>query len=135
MAGPVALRGYRELMQALAEADRDTRLGIRKTFREVAEPVRRQAESLATQRISRIGPRWSRMRVGQTTKVVYVAPKQRGIRVRGPHPRRRPNLAALLLERAMEPALNANEQRIAQATEQTLDRIAGDFNHQGGNPL
>ena len=131
MAGPIALRGQRELLAALAKADRETRLGVRRELRGVAEPVRREAQTLALSEISGMAksPKWAGMRTGVTRKLVYVAPRQRGVRGRGPG--RRPNLADLLMVRAMEPALQHNERRTEAALEEMLDRVADDFNKGG----
>lgn len=112
-------------MRALARADKETRLGVRRELRQVAEPVQRDAELFARQRIPRIGERWARMRVGITTKTVYVAPSQRS-RDRS---RRRPNLAGLLMDRAMQPALDAHEHETVRELDRMLDRVADRFNH------
>jgi hypothetical protein len=130
---PVYVRGFHELQTAFAHADREVRLGSRKVLRDVAEPVRRDAEGLALQTIPRIGLRWSKMRIGITRNLVYVAPRQRGVKTRGYNARRRPNLAGLLMDRAMEPALEQNEPQIAAAFERGLDRICDEFNT--GGPL
>ena len=129
--GEVYVRGMRELSRAFAYADRDSRRELRAAFREVAEPVARDAESLAVARIRRmpLSPRWSLMRVGVTRTAVYVAPKQRGVKVRGPDPRKRRNLADLMMDRAMEPALEQNQHEIEVAVEHALDRLADHFNH------
>ena len=128
--GEVYVRGMRELSRAFAYADRDSRRELRAAFREVAEPVARDAESLAVARIRRMpeSPRWSLMRVGVTRTAVYVAPKQRGVRRRD-DPHRRPNLADLMMDRAMEPALEQNQHEIEVAVEHALDRLADHFNH------
>jgi len=128
---PVVVRGIRELSAAFAKADRDVRLGWRHGLRDIAEPVRRDAEQLAVQEISHIGPRWARMRIGVTRRVVYVAPRQRGIKATGDRRKARPNLADLLMDRAMEPALHTHEHQIEAATEQLLDHMANDFNRGG----
>jgi hypothetical protein len=126
----VQVRGLREVNAAFAKADRQTRLGVRAGLRDVAEPVRRDAEQLAASTIPRMprSPRWSRMRVGVTRTLVYVAPRQRGARGRN-NPRARPNLAPLLMDRAMQPALDRHENEIEGRFEQLLDHIADDFNH------
>jgi hypothetical protein len=130
--GPaVEVRGLRELQAAFAKADRETRLGLRGALREIAEPVRRDAETLATSSIPRIGPKWSKMRTGVTRKLVYVAPRQRGVKTRGADPRRRPNLATLLMDRAMEPALESHEPALELAVDHMLDEVANDFNRGG----
>ena len=124
MASPrtIKVHGLREMSLAFSKADKDLKKNLRSTLREVAEPVREEAASRASHEIRNIGPRWSQMRVGVTSKVVYVAPRQRS---RGGS--RRPNLASLLMERAMEPALEANAGQIEDACEDMLDKIARDW--------
>ena len=125
----VVVKGLRDVNAAFAHTDRDLRLGWRAGMRHVAEPVRRDAQELAMDSIRRMpsSPRWARMRVGVTRSVVYVAPRQRGTRGRGPS--RRPNLGNLLMDRAMEPALQRHEHDTAAAFEQLLDTVADRFNH------
>lgn len=85
---------------------------------------------------------WTQMRVGVTTRLVYVAPQQRGSRAAvthrvslfggrvklgknlGPH---RPNLATLLMERAMSPALDANIGRVEREFGDMLDKVGADW--------
>jgi hypothetical protein len=128
----IELAGYRELMRDFARVDRDSQRFIRVAFAEAAEPVRVDAESLSLSQIPRmpLSPEWAQMRVGVTSTLVYVAPKKRGVKSRNPYdPRRRPNLADLMMERAMRPALEQNEPRIERTVEHALDRIADEFNH------
>jgi hypothetical protein len=127
MAAAVTVRGLRELQAALAKADRETRLGVRGELRQVAEPVRLGAEELAASSIRRIGPRWSKMRVGITRSLVYVAPRERGTRRR--QPSSRPNFGTLLMDRAMQPALDQHASEIEVRFENMLDTVANDFNH------
>lgn len=108
----------------MARADRDVKREFKKTLKAVAEPVRSRAETLARDNIRNIGDRWSGMRIGATQTVVYVAPKQRGGKG---GPLARPNLAALLMDRAMQPALDENESVIEGAVEVMFDRIAIDW--------
>jgi hypothetical protein len=124
----VRIRGMRELNRAFEHAGREARKELRETFRDVAQPVRRDAEQLAEAKIRNIGAKWPQMRVGVTRTSVYVAPKQRGVKTRGASSRRRPNLAPLMMERSLEPALLRNEATIEHATEVALDRIADTFN-------
>jgi hypothetical protein len=70
------------------------------------------------------------MRVGTTRSLVYVAPVKRGVRGAADR-RRRPNLAPLLMDRAMEPALAQNEAEVERAFTRLFDEISDDFN-QGG---
>jgi hypothetical protein len=129
VASAVGLRGYRELQAAFARADRESRLFVRGEFRQIAEPIRRDAETLAAAKIRRMerSPQWAKMRIGITRNLVYIAPRQRGVRSRGADPRRRPNLAPLLMERAMEPALERHAAGIERTLDRALDRIADHF--------
>lgn len=134
MPGTIRVQGLHELQAALAKADRQTRLGVRGALRQVAEPVQRGAEELARANISRIGRKWSKMRVGVTQNLVYVAPRQRGHRGgRGPASRYRSDqlFADRLMDRAMQPALDRYASGIEARFEGFLDRIADDFNHGG----
>lgn len=121
----VTIRGLRDLNKAFAQADKDARRFVRAAEREIAEPVRKAAEQLAVTEISHIGPAWSQMRIGVTQKVIYVAPKKRGTRDAS---LRRPNLAGLLMNKAMQPALDQNADRIEAAIEHALDKVADRFN-------
>lgn len=121
--GAVRVRDLAETNRALRKADRDVRLGFRKGLREVAEPVRADAERLAAAEIRNIGPDWSRMRTGITTEVVYVAPRKRGIK-KGAG--KRPNLAPLLAEQ-MEQALDNNADQIEGRFGDVIDRVADQF--------
>jgi hypothetical protein len=125
----VIVKGLREVNAAFAKTDRDIRLGWRAGMREVAEPVRRDAEASASASIRNMpgSPRWSRMRTGVTRTMVYVAPRQKGAR-RNPYARR-PNLADLLMDRAMEPALARHEHEIEERIDHLVDVAAFNFNH------
>jgi hypothetical protein len=131
MAGMLVVENYTNVMRAFAKADRDIRLGWRTEMRRVAEPVRVQAEQLAVATIPRMArsPKWARMRTGVTQKEVYIVPRQRG--VRGRNPKSRPNLADLMMNRAMQPALDRNRGNIIRGFEQALDRMAAEFNRSG----
>ena len=118
-ASGIEVKGFREMRRNLRSADKDLDKGLRKSLRAAAEPVRRDAESLAESRITNIGPVWGRMRTGVTQSMVYVAPRQRGRRGR----LKRPNLAGLLEDRAMQPALDANEDDIEREIGDMLDGL------------
>lgn len=123
----IRVKGFREMQRVLKVAPRDLRLEMRRELRGVAEPVRLDAERLARSRITRIGVPWSQMRVGVTQRLVYVAPRQRGVKARGDRRYRRPNLADLLMGRAMEPALAENEGRIVNRLEHVLDIVGREW--------
>jgi hypothetical protein len=126
---PIYVTGLRELSAAYSKLERDTRLGLRHGLHDAAEPVRRDAENLAQAQITRIGPRWWKMRTGISRNLVYVAPVQRGVKTKGRLQLRRPNLADLLMDKAMEPALHRNEATVERLLDQVLDRAIADFNH------
>jgi hypothetical protein len=124
----VVVEGLREFQAALAKADRDTRLGVRADLRDVARPVADDAQHLALSTITgmRRSPKWAGMRVGVSRTLVYVAPRKRGVKS-GPAKRR--NLADLLMDNAMEPALERHTDEIEHSVEVVLDRVADRFNH------
>jgi hypothetical protein len=129
---PIVLRGQHELLASLTHADRALRLGVRRGLRQAAEPVQRGAEQLAVSGIRNMerSPKWARMRVGVTRNVVYVAPRQRGTKGTA-RASRRPNLADLLMDRAMQPALDQHVDEVEARLEELLDRISDEFNHGG----
>lgn len=127
----IAVRGLADVQAALKHADRQTRLGIRGELRQVAEPVRMGAEQLAQQNIRRIGPRWKKMRIGITRNLIYVAPRQRGVKGRSPLRRGR-QFADLLMDRAMQPSLDQHASEIENRFENLLETVADDFNHGAG---
>lgn len=121
----------RELQRLAAATGKEASKETRKALAEVAEPTRVDAERYAESGIRRIGPRWSRMRVGVTRRSVYVAPRQRGVKARGPDPRRRPRFADLMEERAMTPALEKNRDNFSRRVEDAFERIARNWNRKG----
>lgn len=109
MAGAVGMRlkGGAELERAFLQLRREVLAELKPALREIADVVRSDAEQRAGANIENIGPRWQRMRVGVTAKVVYVAPTSRR---HGGSPR--PNLGGLLMDQAMQPALDANQEAV-----------------------
>lgn len=114
----VRVEGLRDFLRAVNAADKQTKKLVRTGLREVAEPVRVEAEARASGSIRNIGPVWSRMKTGVTSRVVYVAPATRR---RGGSPR--PNLGRLLMTEALEPALEAKRNEVVDKVEQALDNI------------
>lgn len=117
-AGHVTVRGLRELNRAFDQMGKELKKELRDELKTVGEPVRQAAEQLAVANIRNVDQRWSAMRLGTTSRVVFVAPKAR--RRRGTP---RPNFGNLLLNRAMLPALEANEPKVIRGLEQMLDRV------------
>lgn len=99
----------------------------RAEIRAIGELVADDAESLALSTISGMprSPQWAEMRVGQNTELVYVVPWQRGAKSRK---RKRPNLAPLMLRRAMRPAKSLNEAEISRRFDALVARVCGKFN-------
>lgn len=122
-ADAVRVHGFRELNRAFARADRTLRDELRRGLREAAEPVRRDAESLARLEIRNIGVPWSRMRSRVTQRAVWVAPVERGVKSRAAERRRRPNLAGLLMDDAMQPSLDQNIGEVVDAIEDVLANV------------
>lgn len=119
--GAIRVRGLRELNRAFARADRTLRKEKNDALKRAAEPVRADAQALAAANISRLGLEWSRMRVGVTTRVVYVAPAKRAVSRGGPSAR--PNLAPLLMDEAMLPGLERNRETVVRELDHMLASV------------
>ena len=126
MAETIRVEGLRELQRAFKCADGTLQKDFRASLRAAAEPVRASAESLAVEKIRRIGVPWSRMRVGVTQREVYVAPVKRGQKGRDQR-LRRPNLFDLLMGRALEPALDRNIGKVEANVEKVLETVGRDW--------
>lgn len=125
--GGVRVKGLTELNRALKRTSKETRLGVRKEIRSVADPVKDDAESFASSRIRNIGGPWSEMRIGQTLDSVYVAPKQRGVGRGGDRSRKRKNLAGRLMDEAMQPALDRHAADAQERVDAMLVRVTNRF--------
>jgi hypothetical protein len=117
----VVVRGLRELQRDLGRYAVDVKKDLRRELQTVAEPIRTKAQGLAVSNIRNIGPTWERMRIGVIARGVYLAPKSRR---RGGSPR--PNLAPLLLDKAMQPAVDGSEAMVVAALEVMLDRVGAE---------
>jgi len=123
----VRIEGLRELQRAFRVFDRSLERGLREAMEASAEVVRFPAETLAAQTIKRSAIDWTRMRVGVARRVAYVAPVERGINTKSRGRRERysrPKLKTLLLDRALEPALEQNVPRVEQEFEDALRDLA-----------
>lgn len=125
----VTVSGFTELQKTAAQSEATLRADLNANWRRIAEPVADGAEALAVENIPRIGDKWYQMRPGITQSMVYVAPRQRGRR--GADPRKRRKFAGLLMDRAMEPALERNRTRVEHEVEEVLDRFVDKFNRGG----
>jgi hypothetical protein len=122
-AQPVRIEGLAELQRAFALVDRRLSRDLRSALESSAEPVRSDAQSLALTQIRRMTLPWSRMRTGVTRNSVYVVPVERGDKTRRGS-RRRPRFKNLMLERAMEPALERNRDRVVDEIDDTMVDLA-----------
>ncbi len=119
----VRVKGLSELNRDFKKMDRDLSKELRKSLKEAAEPVKDAAQELALTRIGNMprSPDWAGQRVGATARSVYIVPKRRR---RGGSPR--PNLANLLLEQAMEPALEEKSDEVAGRVDRMLGELGDD---------
>lgn len=115
----VKIDGLAEFERALKVAEPVVYRELRKALEDAARPTAERSHSLALQNIPKVTDPWSQFRVGSTTQVVYVAPKQRGSKA---GPRKRPNFASLLIKRALEPAVPFAEVELREQAEIALNR-------------
>ena len=125
--GAVRVRGLKELTRAFKAISKDLSKELNAELREAADPVKQEGEHLALTRIRNMprSPEWAGMRIwiSKARGVVFMVPAARGRRLRGSS---RPNLADLLMERAMEPALAANQGEVVDRVDRLLGRLAGE---------
>lgn len=115
----IKIQGLTELERALKEAEPLVYAELRKGLEAAGQPIAERSHALALQNIPKVTEPWSEFRVGSTTQVVYVAPKQRGSKV---GPRKRPKFATLLIKRALEPAVPGAEIELQRQAEAALNR-------------
>ena len=128
----IRVSGLTELLHGLRAADAGLYREVRKSIIEAGEVVKTDAQNKAGAEISNIGPVWSRMRLGMSgASAVYVAPASRRKAGHGAS-WARPNLARLLLDKAMIPAADEGrpivEERVIGALED-LHANAGLISH------
>lgn len=116
------IRGMPELKRALKDVGDTFGRELNKSLRLLAEPVRVSAEEKAIEKIGHMTPEWAAMRTGVTSRAVYVAPKARR---HGGSPR--PNLAGLLMDQAMQPALDEHAPAIERGVEELIDVIGARY--------
>lgn len=121
LAQPV--KGLDELNRAFALARDETQKSLPQLLKFVAEPVDRDAETLAA--IHGAGVAWSQFRIGVVRTAVYVAPVPKGTRI---VKRKRKNFASRLLNVAMIPALNKNRAVVEDGFDKLMARIERKFN-------
>lgn len=121
----VKVKGLRETARAFDAISDDLSKELTAGLRVAAEPVRAAAEMKAISKIGNMprSPAWAEQKiaVGRRTALVYMAPKKRQTRV---PQRKRKNLADLMMDRAMEPALIENEPQVVLGVNTVLDRLS-----------
>ena len=111
--------GLREFQRNLAKINKGASAAVRKGIRDAAKPVALRAEQHALGEISNIGLEWHRIRIGSPAGQVYLAPKMRN---RGGRPR--PNLAGLLMNEAMLPAVGEKREEFLRAVQKHFGRLS-----------
>lgn len=127
--GTIFVSGLEEVTRAFNRIDAGLARSMRKSLLKAGEPVREDAQALDAHVIRNLrrgpgpsGADWSGVRIGQTQKSVYIAPVERG---RGRNPKKkRPNFKNLMLDRAYEPALDHNREKVVDAFGGLFDDIA-----------
>jgi hypothetical protein len=117
--GTVHVQGLRELQRALKKLESELAGEIRRELHDLAKPVAVEASRLAAEEITNITPRWAAMKTGATMRGAYIAPAARRGRGTG-----RPNLAGLLMTRAMLPAAEHRRDDVIRGLEHMIDRLA-----------
>jgi len=124
MVGAVRVRGLRELSRDFRRMSGDISDELVDGLKAAAEDVRTDAENLALTRIRNMprSPHWAGMRIGvsKAQGLVFMVPSARGRGGRG-----RANLATLLMERSMDPALQQNAATVERKVGDVLDSLAG----------
>jgi hypothetical protein len=118
----IEVKGLREMQKAARIAGKTTNKEVQKALRDAGGPVADRAESLARSEIRNATLPWSRMKVGSTVKSVYITPAARRS---GGSPR--PNYGVLLLERAMNPAVEQTMDETVRRLEKAIDEIEDVF--------
>lgn len=116
----IIVRGRAEVERAFLDLRKEVLLGIKPALLEAVKPAAAEASRNMDADISNIGDRWDQVRVGATVKGVYLAPKQRRGRNRN---LARPNLAPLLTK-AMQQAVDDNQEKIVEAISLVIDAAA-----------
>lgn len=120
----VTVEGYEDVSRAFKGMSKDAKKDLRQALKRAGEPVRQEAERLAAGEIRNIHPgdRWSLMRLGVTSRYVYIAPKARRAGGSG-----RSNLAGLLIQEAMLPAAKAREDETRAELENAMYDLAARY--------
>jgi Holliday junction resolvasome RuvABC endonuclease subunit len=113
-AAPVRLvtKGDKELERAFRQLRKETLAGLRPALRQVGEIVRREGQAL----FERYDPK-SAAGYRVVVRMRGVAVEQRYRRTTGEHP----EFGPLQMEKALVPALEANEENVTEAVDRLID--------------
>lgn len=128
MAAGFRVNDLQIVTRGLQQVDREISRGITVELHSIGDLVARDARNLALTRIRKMSssPTWSLMRVGQTPRLIYVVPRNKGTRRR--LPTSRPNFSPLMLDRAMRPAVRRNRSEIDRRFNAVVSTVCGEFN-------
>lgn len=118
--GTVRVRGLKELTRDFKKISKDLSKEITKDLKEAAEPVKAGAEPLALGQIRNMTPKWAEMKIAVSNAkgtVIMVPASKRSVGSG------RTNLKGLLLDRAMEPALEQNADKVKDNINDILGNI------------
>lgn len=124
--GTVRVRGLKEMTRAFKRISKELDSMLVLELKDAGEDVRKDAEDLALGKITNMprSPRWAGMKitVNRAQGLVSMVPAARSARRKGGS---RPNLANLLLDRAMDPAKEKNAAAVVGKVEDLIDRLGG----------
>ena len=123
--GELVVRGYKELLRGLRDADKNTRKEVRAALRASGESVKAAAAQNALDRFHNAGRTAAGYRVVVRQRGVSV---EQGVRkVTG----KRPDYGGLQMKDALIPALDQNEEKVKTDMELAMDKVAAIFNAGG----
>jgi len=111
--------GAEEVSEAFLALGLEVRKAIGPALAAAADPIASDAAQRAMSNIRNMTSRWSRMKTGIKPSLVYVAPAARRA---GGSPR--PNLANLLANRALDPALDEHSAEVVAAVDVIVSEAA-----------
>ena len=135
MAGPdpIIVTGLQELERDLKATGPALVKQMQTGLRVAVEPIKKDAEALARSQIrgmrraKKKPPPWSVQKIGQTSREVYMVPKEKGARAVTTSRLRRPGFASLLLGRSYDPALEANRVQVMNTVDHLIGVVTREF--------
>jgi len=124
----INVKGLAETYRAFGNISENVQDELRDGLEEVGKPVQALGERYALERIRNMprSPAWAEMRIGVSKReaLVYMVPDNRGRAGRGRGKRKRKNLASLLMNRAMDPAVEDNVETTERELEKVIDKLS-----------